>query len=162
LWDINHRNLRAGVVVDTNLFVLLLVGRYDLSKLERFRATRKYDSKIFHLLERLVSRFSRAFTTAHIVTEVDNLSRQVDKQEWRGISQTLAGMISSLSEVNFRSEELIAQSVHPIIGITDCSVVELAIRDMLIVTDDLPLTIQLERRRLAVINLSRYIATRNR
>jgi len=44
------RHQRDGVIVDTNLMLLHLVGWYDVNKIRTFRATRKYDASIFDLL----------------------------------------------------------------------------------------------------------------
>ena len=156
-WHINYRHLRAGVVVDTNLLLLMLVGRYDPKKLPAFRSTQKYSIRILEILEDLASLFRKIYATSNILTEVDNLSRQVAKAEWNGIGTALQTFAQETTEVQFPSNQLLAHEAHRGIGVTDCSILELATKDILVVTDDLRLTAQLERRRLGVINLSRYV-----
>jgi len=156
-WNLNYKHLRAGVVVDTNLFLLMLVGRHDLSKLKSFRATAKYDPDIYKLLESLVAKFRSVHVTSNIMTEVDNLSRQTPRTEWPHVSRTLLSICRTASEEYFRSEQLISSPGHADYGLTDCSIIELARRDVLVVTDDARLTARLERRRRGVINLSRYV-----
>jgi hypothetical protein len=155
--SIADRYRRNGALVDTNLFVLLLVGRYDRSKIPNFRATQKYGEYVYSALENLLAYFAKLHTTINITTEVDNLSRQVGKGERAGISRTLAELVDKLHESAFESRQLVHHPFHGEIGIADCSILEMADRDILVVTDDLPLTIILERNRRAVINLSRYL-----
>ena len=149
-------------MVDTNLFLLHLIGCYDSRKLGKFRATQKYDISVFELLEQLVALFSRIYTTTYVLTEVDNLSRQVEKTEWGLIGERLATIVDDLHEERSVSNVLFHHEAHPMVGITDCSIIELATRGVLVVTDDLQLTIQLERRRLGVINLSHYVPRASR
>jgi hypothetical protein len=154
--EIGPAQRRAGALVDTNLLVLLVVGRYDPSKLVSFRATRKYNLRFYQTLELLVSIFSRLYTTPNIITEVDNLSRQTSRGEWQGVADSLRGAVSALHETPFASRDLVTGAMHPRLGITDCSIIEMASRGLLVITDDLALTVELERRRHPVVNLSRY------
>lgn len=150
------------MVIDTNLFLLHLIGRYDLNKLDKFRATQKYNVEIFHILERFVALFKTIYTTSYVLTEVDNLSRQVEKSEWPTISSHLSAIVDDLGEERFISKVVFRHESHSVVGITDCSLIELAKRGILVVTDDLQLTIQLKQRRLGVVNLSHYLSQSGR
>ncbi len=155
--SLSHKHLRAGLVLDTNLLLLLIVGRYDISKLALFRATRKYDEFSFRLLQLLVRKFRRIFATTNIVTEADNLSRKVSKIEWAGISAEILKFLREGQERQFWSDGLVSMPAHPGLGITDCSIIRLAETGLLVATDDFGLTQALERRELGVVNLSRII-----
>jgi hypothetical protein len=48
-------------------------------------------------------------------------------------------------------------TIHAQIGIADCSAFEMSRRDILVITDDFPLTVVLEKNGRPVINLSRYL-----
>ena len=151
------RHHRDGAIVDTNLMLLYLVGRYDVNKIAKFRATRKYDASIFNLLAAILARFRTFYTTPNVITEGDNLSRQVDKAEWGAISRALRTLVAGLSEVAFPSANLVNHAVHAKFGVTDCSILSLASGRALVLTDDLNLTVELERRGRPVVNLSRDI-----
>jgi hypothetical protein len=158
--DISFEHRRNGALVDTNLFLLLLVGRYDPGKLDRFRATQRYNDHALAVLQLLVSRFRSLLTTPQVVTEIDNLSRQTSKAEWSAISHEFATALGDIEEQAFSSRQLVAHPLHSRFGIADCSIIEMAARGILIVTDDLPLTTALEVDRRAVVNLSRYLGRR--
>lgn len=93
-----------------------------------------------------------------MITEVDNLSRQVDKAEWGAISHVLRTLVAGFSEVAFPSADLVNHALHTRFGVTDCSILSIASARALVLTDDLNLTVELERRGRPVVNLSRYIA----
>jgi hypothetical protein len=148
---------KNGALIDTNLFLLLLVGRTDPTKLGTFRATQKYNARIYSLLEALVSIFFQIYITPNIVTEVDNLSRQVSKAEWPRISSALRRILTTMSEQSFPSLELVSHRFHQQFGVADCSVFEMSNRGVLVIADDLRLTVLLEQNRRGVINLNRYL-----
>jgi len=65
---------RAGLLVDTNLLVLLAVGTVNRSRIETFKRTRQYTQNDFDLLVRVLNNFGRLFTVAHVLAEVSNLT----------------------------------------------------------------------------------------
>ena len=147
-----------GVVVDTNLMVLIIVGTYDINKIESFRATRKYSPAIYNAVIEIVHHFPSRYTTPNIFTEVDNLSKQVDKTEWEAISFALNTIIATLMEVPTPTIHLASHPLHCSVGITDCSILNLAAEGMLVLTDDLPLSSQVRAMGRDVINVSNLIA----
>ena len=68
-----HR--RSGVLVDSNLFLLHLVGLINRQRIASFKRTDTYTEADFDLLERLLGLFDRLFTTPKVVTEVSNLGK---------------------------------------------------------------------------------------
>jgi len=57
---------RKGVLVDANLVV---VGMYDISIIQQFKRTQKYDASIYQTIIGLLSQFERRLTTPNIFTE---------------------------------------------------------------------------------------------
>src|SRR5690606_14486178 len=68
---------RTGVLLDTNLLLLWLIGRYDRRLIGRHKRTEAYTTDDFQLLDRLTRRCTKRFTTPHVLTEVSNLAAQV-------------------------------------------------------------------------------------
>ena len=68
-----------GIVVDTNLLLLLLVGLYDKSLIKDFKRTQKYDIDDFDRL-RIVIYYckNRIYTTPNILTEITNLTDSIN------------------------------------------------------------------------------------
>jgi hypothetical protein len=50
---------RRGLLIDTNLLVLFVVGSVNRSRIEGFKRTSKYSEHNYELLLRVVERFSR-------------------------------------------------------------------------------------------------------
>ena len=63
-----------GLLIDTNLLVLFLVGKTNKSRILSFQRTQAYTLEDLELLERLVEQFRTLITTPHVLTEVSNLA----------------------------------------------------------------------------------------
>jgi hypothetical protein len=72
------RHRGGGVLVDTNLLLLLFVGGYDRGLVERFpRTADRFVSVDYDTLAGLLSGFRQIVTTPHILTETSNLIGQL-------------------------------------------------------------------------------------
>jgi len=67
-----HRS--KGVLLDTNLLVLFLVGQIDRRQISVFKRTRNFSVEDFHLLGRLVGTFGTLITTPHVLAQVSDLT----------------------------------------------------------------------------------------
>jgi hypothetical protein len=65
-----QKHYRGGVLIDSNLLLLLMIGAIDRDRITTFKRTQKYSSDDFELLQQLVSKFSKIVTTPQILTEV--------------------------------------------------------------------------------------------
>ena len=74
-----YRN--KGILIDTNLLVLLVTGMFRRQRISKFSRTRKYTPEDFDWLLALVSLFARRIVTPHIVAETDNLARQLSQSQ---------------------------------------------------------------------------------
>ena len=67
-------NSRAGLLIDTNLLVLFIVGAVNLDRIESFKRTRQYSKTDYQLLLRVLDDFTPLYTLAHVMAEVSNLT----------------------------------------------------------------------------------------
>ena len=65
---------RNGLLIDSNLFLLWVVGSTNESRIARFNRTQKYSVEDFRLLRILVHEFQEVVTSPHILTELSNLA----------------------------------------------------------------------------------------
>src|SRR5260370_39822148 len=72
------RHRQNGILVDANLLLLLVVGRFDEQRIQRFERTRDFVIEDFRLLEAMVRPFSRILSTPHVLTELSNLATKFD------------------------------------------------------------------------------------
>src|SRR5581483_5397292 len=144
-----------GIVVDTNLLLLLAVGLYDIKRIASFKRTSKFDVQIFAAVKKVVEQFEQRFTTPYIITELDNWARYLRENEWQAISSITQQLVPSLIEVYDQSSRIVRHALYANIGITDCSI-EL-VQDALIFTDDLPFSKRMERRGRDVLNVAHLV-----
>jgi hypothetical protein len=87
------RHRAAGIIVDTNLLLLLLIGSHNPTLISSFKRTTRYTASDFHLLVETLALFSTLLTTAHILTEVSNLAGQLGDPGRQDVMRDLAEMI---------------------------------------------------------------------
>lgn len=145
-----------GIIVDTNLLLLLAIGLYNPDRISTFKRTNKFNVVIFDAVAAVVEQFEQRYTTPYIVAELDNLSRFLPVHEWRAISDIMQRLVPSLVEIyDIGSRGLIAHALHADIGVSDCSIA--AIPDVLIFTDDLPFAARMQGVGRDVLNLGHLI-----
>lgn len=139
------RYRRKGVLIDTNLLLLLLVGSYNTQLLgERgFKRVAQFTVEDFDLLLKLVAWFETVVTTPHILTEVSNLAGQLAENNKLGCFRTFESTFKLFTELSHPSLPIFRQQHFPFIGLTDSVIVE-STGDYLILTDDLRLAGRLE------------------
>lgn len=134
---IEHRT--EGVIIDTNLLLLYVVGTQNPERIRRFPRTDTFTTDDFDLLDRLFGYFETVVTTSSILTEVSNLLGQLPKQPRRECMKLLRVLIPELNE-KYRAAEAVCD--HPYFvqfRLTDAGIADLAADSHLVITDDLPL-----------------------
>ena len=63
---------RKGIIVDTNLLLLALIG--GTPSVVEFKRTRGYTNEDYRLLLTMIDQFERLVSTPHILAEVSNLT----------------------------------------------------------------------------------------
>jgi hypothetical protein len=128
-----------GAIIDTNLLLLWVTGTFSWEQIEKSNRLRKFVPSDFELITRLVSSFDRIVATPNIVTELDNLSRQIGEWAFAGVSTVLASFLNRSLEVYISSRECSSLQNYPKMGITDAGLL-IASKDYLVITDDFPLS----------------------
>jgi hypothetical protein len=88
---------------------------------------------------RILEHFNRRVTTPNILTEVDNLARQLPEDEHEAISAALFQLISTSFEIYSPSATASQTEIYPLIGLTDCVTLSSS-DDVLVLTDDFELS----------------------
>ena len=156
LSELAQRYRTAGVLVDTNILLLLFVGSVERRLIERFKRTvsRGFDESDYELLTSLLKLFNnRVVTTPHILTEVSNLAGQLGSQRQRFFSYFAKG-ISQLIEHYEPSENLVQVESFVKFGLTDAAIIDLVKGQYLVLTDDFRLSNYLGKQGVDVINFN--------
>ncbi len=149
-----ERYASRGVLVDTNLLLLYVVGRTNSARIERFKRTKQFTAEDFQTLGRFLHSFHRRLTTPCVLTEVSNFASQLGEPERSRCLETLGREIESLEEHYEPSFTLAGDELFREVGLTDCSIRRLAEKNLLVLTDDYKLANRLHSLDLAAINFN--------
>ncbi|MGA2114732.1 MAG: PIN domain-containing protein [Bryobacteraceae bacterium] len=133
----------AGLLVDTNLLVLLVVGSVNRDRIETFKRTSQYSKADHDLVIRVLGRFRKICTVAHVLAEVSNLTDLTGAEKVRA-RNVLRETISLLDEVEMPSARAAEDRLHQDLGLTDAAIGSVArAHNCSVLTDDLALYLQL-------------------
>jgi rRNA-processing protein FCF1 len=152
--DLVRRHASKGVIVDTNILVLFIVGCFDPQRIPRFKRTCQFQVTDFNLLVQLLASFHRRVTTPSILAETSNHVSQLGEPARGQCLRKLAEIIGKLEERYVASAELAIEDTFPLIGLTDTSIQRAAKDGLLVLTDDLTLANRLASRGMAAINFN--------
>lgn len=148
------RYVSRGVLIDTNLLLLYLVGRFDRQRIERFKPTAQFTAEDFELLVRLLSPFTRIRTLPHVLAEVNSLSGQLPAQVLDQFRRNFADQITRLEEGAVTSREASRRSEFSFLGLTDAAIIAETIGKYLVMTTDVRLFVALGRAQVDAINFN--------
>ena len=122
------RNARAnGLLIDTNLLVLLVVGSVNRDRISRFKRTTGYSSADWDLLIGILEQISRRYTLPHVLAEVSTLT-DLKGPELEVARIVLLKLIGELREISINSADACATSLYIRFGLTDAAIAEAARR----------------------------------
>ena len=148
-----HRS--RGILVDTNLLLLYVVGSYRTPLISQFKRTRAYSLLDYRDLHALIGAFSRLLTTPNILTEVCNLADSLDETTSRSLFDSMAKQIKEMAEMYHASAGVVESKCFRLFGMADAvAFVEARSSGCLVLTDDLPLYNYLTQQRLPAINFN--------
>jgi len=136
--DLLLRYRSKGVLIDTNLLLMLLVGSYkpELLGAAGFKRVAQYTPEDLELLKRLLSWFTSAVTTPHVLTEVSNLAAQLAEPDRYNCFKQFGAVFNGFIELNLASMGVTKQESFPYLGLTD-SVLTSQAEYFLVLSDDL-------------------------
>lgn len=141
--DLAKKYRNSGILVDTNLLLLLMLGSVDESCIGKKR-TERYSVEQFHFLSDYLKDFKHLITTPHILTEVSNLGGSALTGKWREAFFILLGMPGLFyleATEDFVVEQNLARlNVEPFnlvrLGLTDAVIAKLCEKEILLISDD--------------------------
>lgn len=151
--ELIEKHRANGLLIDTNLFLLYLIGKTNKSRILTFKRTRQYTIEDFELLELLVAHFGILVTTPHFLTEVSNLAT-LQGAELATLNALFKVTVRQAEECYDESQHIVAHETFDRLGLADAAIVTLCRRSMLVLTDDLELHIALLNRRVDTINFN--------
>jgi len=139
----------SSVLLDTNLFILLIVGLADKSYIAKHKRTQTFTEDDFDTLVKIIGKYSQLIITSHCLSEVSNLitNREADKKDLmqNKIKQTLKIVMERTKETHISKEHIFKNNLVFRLGVADTGIIEKSKRVSLLLTIDLDLYIELEK-----------------
>lgn len=148
---------KAGLILDTNLLVLYIVGIHDSERIELFKRTRAYSIDDFELLVNVINYFGGFTTTPNVLTEVSNLIEGFNYNNIPLLNTLGSSEIGLLDEHYVESKRVMDEDYDKAFtkfGLSDAVLYSLARRNYLILTDDLDLCAYLQNKQLSALNFN--------
>ena len=153
---IRSKNFK-GIILDSNLLLLLLIGHFNIDEVERNKRlqNKAFEKEDFYRLISLIEAVSNNIViTPNILTEVSNLSEKYNEETNFAFFKFLEMIIKPIEERNSKSKDIILnnQTAFYKFGLADSSITNLSKENYLIVTVDFPLYHFLSSQNLPAIN----------
>ncbi len=124
------------ILIDTNAFVLLIVGLVDINLISKHKRTSTYSKEDYDKLTSIIKSYERLVVLPNVWTEVDNLlNRFSGKYKWEYIKR-LKEIVSLSSEKYLKSTLGIHSEYFVELGLTDSLLLELGKDCDLLITAD--------------------------
>lgn len=139
---------RKGLLIDTNLVLLYIIGSIDIWLIRDFSRTAMFTVDDFDKVSRFIDYFDLKITTPHVVTEISNLigNRQ-------NIQSLLKIYIENSKEIFLESSNVSNSNAFLNFGLADTAIMNTAKTSYLIFTDDKPFYGFLINSKIDAVNL---------
>jgi hypothetical protein len=126
-----------GLLIDTNLLLLYVVGQYDDSIIQRgaFNRLAAYSLEDYSLLRGLMLLFSKFVTTPHVLAEVSNWIGNLQSVWETECLSRFADILAGFTELQVKSFEVALDPRFAYLGLTDTAISRVA-SEYLVLTDD--------------------------
>lgn len=129
---------KKGVLIDTNLLLLLFVGKLSKNFIQKFERTDKYTADDFQILVGFIDQFDKIITTPNIMTEMSNLvkSSNMYGDKLKDFFSIFAKSLTIISEEYLPSKSIANNENIAKFGLTDIGIMLVAKNNYLILTAD--------------------------
>jgi len=143
-----------GVFIDTNLLVLLLVGRVNPQRIPTFKRTQNFTLHDFRLLARMLKWFgSPLIATPHVLSQLSDLT-DLPGEERRAARKLFKVAVETIEERYEPARHLVKHPLFERFGLSDASVAAICERNVLVLTADLQLHVALDYSGLDALNFN--------
>jgi hypothetical protein len=126
----------SGVIFDTNLLLMFLVGLWNPRRISTYKRTAAYSEEDHALLLQMVQRTGMLVTTPHILTEVCNLADTLNRENHLQVYGALAALQATARERRQEATRLMQHPLFTFFGIADSSLIDASLKGHLVVTDE--------------------------
>src|ERR1035441_627950 len=141
-----EKHRAKGVLVDTNLLVLFLVGTVNRQRITNFKRTGDFTIEDYELLARLIGWFGKLIATPHVLSQVSDLTDRAGGELVASRALLKRLVIEQIEETYAGSRFLVADSCFDSLWIDRRRCCHGVFRGVLVLTTDLQLHLMLQER----------------
>ena len=146
---------RAGLFIDANLLVLLIVGSVGRHLIAKHHRLRAYSAEDFDILIDFLDPVNRVFVTPNTLTEASNLLAQHGDPERSRFFDKLCLIIHESKEIVVASVDAASNKAFGRLGLTDAALLEVITKETPLITVDLDLYLAaLDKNEGAAVNFT--------
>jgi hypothetical protein len=150
-----HRYKSRGILVDSSLLVVYLIGSFDRRQLVNCRAIKSsFTVEEFELLATIIGQFNVLITTPHVLTEVANLAGRLPARLHVPFRIFFANVINQLLEQNASAADLSLAPHFVRFGIADTAISLVAPGKYFVLTEEVALYSLLSANGVDVMNFN--------
>jgi len=124
------------VIIDSNIFILFLVGQINENKIKNYTRNSIYSKEDYYFLLDILSKYDRIITSPNILTEVDNILNRItgdDKYRYLAIVREI---YKQTIEKYLETESVSQNWFFDILGVTDSAIIIMARECDLLISGD--------------------------
>lgn len=148
--------IKKGIIVDSNIMLLFLVGCYDINYINMFKRTMKYTTEEYYFVRDLLTTYyykDKVYTSPHILTELSNLSK-IEGDRRSKYFNFFTKILNNTCEIYIEKNKILEFKELPKFGITDIGIFKIAKeKNLLVLTDDFRLSSYLLDNCINTLNL---------
>jgi len=148
-----EKHRAKGVLVDTNLLVLFLVGTVNRQRILNFKRTGDFTIEDYDLLVRLIDWFGQLIATPHVLSQVSDLA-DLTGNELTEIRELFKVLVENIEESYDTSRLIVGDPAFRRLGLTDAAIATVCSRGVLVLTADAQLHVALQERDIDALNFN--------
>jgi hypothetical protein len=148
-----EKHRAKGVLVDTNLLVLFLVGTVNRQRILSFKRTGGFTIRHYDLLVRLFAWFGKLIATPHVLSQVSDLTDLTGKDLTK-IRELFRILVEKIEESYDTSRLLVGDPAFKRLGLTDAAMATVCSRGILVLTADAQLHAALQARAIDALSFN--------
>ncbi len=146
---------RKGILLDTELLLLLCVGIYRPQLVENSRITTNYSIEDFRIVAGIAAQYSPLYVSPQVLAEFSNHADRLGSKVMRKFYSSIEKILKVQFEVHIPKDVMVDENYLPALGFTDVSMMKICEEnDCVLFTADLQLASICTSKKIDVVNFN--------
>ena len=143
-----------SVLLDTNLFLLLIVGLYNKKLIGKHKRTKNFIEEDFDLLVKFIDDYEILWVTSHCLAEISNLIRQTQADQAKELMTYFSAFTAKAKESHIPMKVIFENDISIRLGVADTGIIIKSNRVGCVFTVDFDLYAEISNRGNNVVNFN--------